>query len=71
MSSTSTNAISDYEKLINLLNELGIGFRVESTKFETIVFCETGNKKVGGYDGFYTVFEFNSDDKFIKMGAYE
>ena len=58
----SISASEDRQKIETLLNELGVEFS------ET----ESGSIKIeGGYCGFYTLFEFDSEDKFEEMGAYE
>lgn len=63
--------MTDKEKLINLLNEFGVGFtQSEHTDFDEVN-CEQGQAKVEGYVGFATSFQFKKDGSFIAMGAYE
>ncbi|MFG9350137.1 hypothetical protein ACEP28_32440 [Pseudomonas aeruginosa] len=59
--------MSDQEKLKALLTEFGVGF----TEDETSISCEAGDAKVGGYIGFGTTFEFDTEGKFKRMGAWE
>ena len=66
--------MSDFDKVKSLLDSLGVSYDVigERTVDEgRIIKCEEGHEKVCGYIGFMTVFFFDQDDNFIKMGAYE
>lgn len=58
---------TDREKLKNLLTEFGVGFEED----DNCVTCETGHAKVGGYIGFFTVFEFDHDGNFVSIGVGE
>jgi len=59
--------MTDKEKLRNLFTEFGIGFE----EWEGNIACCQGQKKIVGYSGFETIFEFDSDESFLKMGAWE
>lgn len=59
--------MTDKEKLIFLLKEFGIGFDDVCND----VTCEQGMNKVSGYSCFFTRFEFDTNGKFIEMGAWE
>lgn len=59
--------MNDKEKLKALLTEFGVGF----TEDDASITCEEGDAKVGGYIGFGTTFEFDTEGKFIRMGAWE
>ena len=59
--------MTDKEKVIALLTELGVGFREKDGDIE----CHEGMKKVGGYANFYVNFTFNDDGSFVELGAYE
>ena len=57
---------SDRAKLEKLLTKFGVGFIKEG---DTIV-CEEGGEKITGYSKFCTIFQFNTDGEFDKMGAW-
>jgi len=59
--------LTDQFKLKKLLNEFGIEFKEQGNT----ITCKAGDKLVSGYIEFYTVFEFNSKQKFVEMGIYE
>jgi hypothetical protein len=60
--------MTDREKLIELLTSWGVGY-AEGNNY---IRCEQGtHARVGGYMGFLTEFEFDSNGKFIQLGAYE
>lgn len=59
--------MTDRDKLKNLLEEFGVGF----TESGDSILCEEGDTKVVGYSGFGTEFSFDSEGKFLQMGAYE
>lgn len=64
--------MKDIDKLKKLLAEFGVGFTVEKDRDENdIIECYGGDAKIGGYNCFYTDFNFDKDGKFIEMGAYE
>ena len=58
---------TDKDKVKELLTNLDVGFN----EFDKLIELEVGNKKVKGYVGFYTWFEFDTDGKFVKMGIGE
>lgn len=65
--------MKDYEKTKAMLVDFGVGFTEGEFSDEGLLYikCEHGDKKVGGYSGFYTVFEFDKDGNFLKIGAFE
>lgn len=70
--------MTDKEKLVALLTEFGVSFKDEryhSGDSNIIVKYNWHSKqpqnKVTGYDGFFTQFTFNPEEKFIQMGAWE
>lgn len=70
--------LTDLEKLKQLLEQFGVGYteeRIEKYRDDgkprTFIKCECGDKKVEGYGGFVTLFEFDADGEFLVMGAYE
>ena len=60
--------MTDKDKLIKLLTEFGVEFRV--TNGGETVSCDHGNKKVKGTNGITTDFDFSNDGSFRHMGAY-
>jgi hypothetical protein len=71
------NMKTDKDKLTELLTSFGVEWREKN--YEAIgpscsqikVGGFNNYEKVVGYQGFYTLFEFDGDDKFIQMGAWE
>jgi hypothetical protein len=77
--------MTDYEKMKALLNEFDIGYTEDIFDYQdypsrdnNIIYKDAknitlteGDKNVGGYFGFCTVFSFTSEGKFIKVGAFE
>jgi hypothetical protein len=59
--------MTDKEKVISLLTELGIGFEDESN----IIHCHEGMSKVEGYIRFYMNWTFDENGKFINIGIWE
>ena len=59
--------MTDKEKVIQFLTELGVGFVDD----EGDIRCAEGMSKVAGYSTFYTQFSFDDDGSFISIGAYE
>lgn len=61
--------MTDKEKLVSLLTEFGIEWRETSEGIK----CGGWNTraKIRGWSGFYTLFEFNEDDSFKVMGAWD
>ena len=77
--------MSDLDKLKDLLKSFGVEFTVNprnllldyyktDTDIQDAVIITVEQEDcngIGGYDGFYTNFEFDKDGKFISMGAWE
>ena len=66
--------MTDREKLIALLAEFGVGFEqggVPGIRGNNNVICREGRAKIDGYSMFCTIFEFDEQGQFIKMGAWE
>lgn len=71
---------TDYERTKEFMDSLGILYS-NYTVYDTqnVVFGNTDLSddvfpdcdKVGGYDGFYTRFEFDENGKFLTVGAWE
>lgn len=61
--------MTDREKLINLFD--GFGVEYKSDDKDNSIECMQGNKKIEGYGGFFTYFEFTKEGEFITMGAAE
>lgn len=61
----TTAQLTDKEKVMALFTELGIGFEQEKTSNNLV--CTEGNRRIGGYRGFETYFEFDDDGKFTQM----
>ena len=61
--------MTDKEKLVALLTEFGVEWRAKGQHIK----CGGYNhyKKIIGFNGFYTEFEFDIDGKFLQMGAWE
>lgn len=55
--------MNDKEKLINLLKEMGVAYRVEGNS----IVLEAGCAKVDAYVGFVAEFLFDDTGKFIKV----
>lgn len=74
---------TDLYKMKKLLSSFSVGFEEQVNKQYnaypddmlyndvTILRCEEGDSKIGGYFTFYTLFVFDCDGKFIEMGAWE
>lgn len=75
--------MTDLKRLKTFLNDAGIEYSEEKyTKKNRIkkrliceervrITCKEGDKGIGGYDEFFTDFEFDIKGKFIIMGAWE
>ena len=67
--------MTDREKLTKLFDELGISLRdhayCHDPEKDSLFLVEGHTDKIGGYSGFYTSFDFDSDGKFIKCGIWE
>lgn len=69
--------MTDKEKLEQLLTEFGVGFKnhdpanPEWPTGPNCISCFGSDARIDGYGGFYTLFEFDEQGKFIKMGAWE
>ena len=65
--------MTDLEKIVAVFSEIGLSTTVKKhyEGGESWITLFEGDKKVGGYNSFYTRFEFNKDGKFIECGAYE
>lgn len=68
--------MTDLRKLTQLLDEFGVGYQVfdqgnghAANPIE--VRCSQGATKVSGYREFETSFEFDENEKFVQMGAWE
>jgi hypothetical protein len=59
--------MTDKDKLKTLFDEMGIQYQ-SGTDYITL---SEGDKKVSGYFGFYTRFDFDDKGKFEEVGAYE
>lgn len=59
----------DKEKLRRLLTDFGVEF--EEHPISNSITCREGREKIDGYSMFFTDFEFDDDNKFVKMGAWE
>ena len=58
--------MSQKDRFIALLKEFGVGYKIEKSKSAPIftVRLIEGNRKVGGYCGFYADFDFNYRGEF-------
>lgn len=68
--------MTDKEKLETLFTEFGVGCvsdpdYIQRKDGRSVILCEESAGKIGGYNGFYTLFEFDKNGKFIEMGAWE
>jgi len=61
--------MTDKEKLVQLLQEFGVGCREKPEGIKVGGYNKY--KKVSGYSGFYTLFEFDKVGNFVRMGAWE
>lgn len=60
--------VTDFEKMKNMLVEMGIGFDITAREGKTIIFLKANrHKNVGGYGGFVAEFLFDENEK--SMGA--
>lgn len=64
---------SNYQRhlLKQLFDEFGIGYK-QQIPYQFVadpntVTCTEGDTKVEGYCGFFTLFQFDDDGKFVKM----
>lgn len=63
--------ITDKDKVVKLFIELGIEYKfVIGDKVNEIV-LEEGNQKVKGYIGFFAIFCFDDNDKFLHIDIGE
>jgi len=60
--------MTDKVKVVNLLNDLGIGFNLEP---DGSIELDRDHAGVDSYPGFFVMFEFNKDDSFKTVGAWE
>lgn len=60
---------SDKDKLTELLTSFNVGWRDKPEGIKVGGWHECNN--VGGYSGFYTLFEFDENGKFKTMGTWE
>ena len=63
--------MTDYERLKQLLTDFGVGFEEMQIEKAKMIDCKEGREKIIGYTLFYTLFEFNEDGVFMRMGAWE
>lgn len=64
--------MTDLEKVISLLIELGVVYTEEEWKGRHHVNVPThGGPRNSGYAGFVSTFEFDKEGGFIEMGAWE
>jgi hypothetical protein len=65
--------MTDKEKVKKFLEEMGIGFDVDSEGFKGnhIVIVEGEHKKVTGYGRFFACFNFEEDDSFKDVSIAE
>jgi hypothetical protein len=69
--------VTDLEKLTTLLGEWGVPFTVEPPRKDAAQVIEVRNfafddhPKVTGYSEFFTIFEFDAEGTFLRMGAWE
>lgn len=61
--------MTDKEKLCTLLTEFGVEWREKPEGIKCGGYHTY--KGIEGYHGFYTMFRFTSEGKFIKIGAWE
>ena len=59
--------MNDKEKFIDLLTCVGIGHSIH----RDVILIEDNGEKVDGYSGFYIRLTFDTEGKFIKIGAFE
>lgn len=66
---------TDFEKVANLFDELGIEYhfesRMESSNKFIMIEAYEGGPNVEGYPSFYASWEFTDYGDFIKLGLYE
>ena len=74
--------MTDLEKLTALLGEWGVPYAAGDGEVQVgqpiggggigVGADHPGDEaKVGGYTGFYTLFTFDAEGRFVKMGAWE
>jgi len=61
----------DIEKLKKLLDDFGVEYEMDEYEDVDFLICREGMDGVGGYNWFFTRFEFDKNGNFIEMGAYE
>lgn len=62
--------MTDLDKLTSLLDEFGVEYHLTDIGDWKNVSMRYGDRKVGGYVGFGTEFNFTSDGSFHGIGAY-
>ena len=64
---------TDKQKLMELLDGFGVEYDHRTySKGKTKIKCnERKHKKVEGYGGFFTLFEFDENEKLTSMSAWE
>lgn len=77
--------MTDVEKVTNMFNELGIGFRYEKRdqtelgqyrthedEYTQVLILESKvHEKVGGYSGFSSEYEFDKNGTFLEVSNWE
>ena len=63
---------TDKQKLLELLDEFGIGYSEDTYDNALYVSLKAKNgEKVVGYTGFSADFKFTADESFIEVGVWE
>lgn len=62
--------MTDKEKFLALMKKFGLNLRNDEHAGGLILDADN-NGKVGGYDGFYSAWEFDEHGKFVTTGAWE
>ena len=67
---------TDKQKVIDLFDELGIGYKLKDDEYPqhtNSIKIKAGYSynKVDGYGSFYTLFNFDENDKFVDAGIWE
>ena len=63
--------MTDKEKLLKLFEEFGISEAVKHESDNSVFLEAKTHPKIDGYGFFCTVFEFDENDNFIKLGIWE